>query len=142
MEIVTIQTDNGKVNFSKILIETLTNMALREIKGVVDTNKKYSRNKDKGFKRTSQEKDDSTSKEVRIEIKQNSVTINLYLVIYYGIRIPELTWQIQAKVKERIKELTGLEINEINVHIQGINYPKKYNNKNKLMIQGMFVKIF
>lgn len=142
MEIVTVQTDNGKVNFSKTSIETLVHMALREIKGVVDPSKNYSRNKDTRLKKTSQEKDDSTSKEVRIDIKSDSVTINLYLIIYYGIRIPELTWQIQAKVKERIKELTGLEIDKINVHIQGINYPKKYNNENKLMTQGMFVKIF
>jgi uncharacterized alkaline shock family protein YloU len=66
--------------------------------------------------------------------------------VHYGIRIPDLTWEIQAKVKEKLKEITGLEINTINVHINGISYPNKNKvidkKKDKLVIPEMFVKIF
>jgi uncharacterized alkaline shock family protein YloU len=49
---------------------------------------------------------------------------------------------VQAKVKEKIKEVTGLDIEQINVHIQGIYFSKRYNSKKKLVSQGSFLKIF
>jgi len=48
--------------------------------------------------------------------------------------------EVQAKIKEKIKETAGLEINTINIHINGIRNTGKY--KNKLGIPEMFVKIF
>jgi len=94
------------------------------------------------FTKENQEQNESISKEIKIEIKPDSIIINLYLIINYGIRIPDLTWEIQAKVKEIIKEATHLDIDKINVHIQGINYPKKYRNESQLVTQEMFLKIF
>ncbi|MFW6135047.1 MAG: Asp23/Gls24 family envelope stress response protein, partial [Elusimicrobiota bacterium] len=72
----------------------------------------------------------------------DSIIINLFLIINYGIRIPDLTWEIQARVKELLKDVTYLDVDKINVHIQGINYPKKYRYETQLVTQEMFVKIF
>jgi len=91
---------------------------------------------------------DGVNQEIRIEIKPETIIINLFLVVHYGIRIPDLTWEIQAKVKEKLKEMTGLDINTINIHINGISYPNKnknkdiIKNKDNLVIPEMFVKIF
>ena len=142
VELATVHTKKGNINISKITIETLAHLVLRDMKGVYWPKKKVFREISNRFNKGTQEQSEGISKEIKIEIKPDSIIINLFLIINYGIRIPDLTWEIQAKVKEIIKEATNLDINKINVHIQGINYPKKYRNKNQLITQEMFLKIF
>jgi|LDZT01.1.fsa_nt_gi uncharacterized alkaline shock family protein YloU len=146
MELATIYTDKGKINISRMTLEFLIHSVLNNIKGVVGPNKTVLREFSKKLAKTAQSKKDGVNQEIRIEIKPDTIIINLFLVVHYGIRIPDLTWEIQTKVKEKLKEITGLEINTINVHINGISYPNKnkLNDKKKdmLVIPEMFVKIF
>lgn len=146
MELATIYTDKGKINISRMTLEFLIHSVLNNIKGVVGPNKTVLREFSKKLTKTAQSKKDGVNQEIRIEIKPDTIIINLFLVVHYGIRIPDLTWEIQTKVKEKLKEITGLEINTINVHINGISYPNKnkLNDKKKdmLVIPEMFVKIF
>lgn len=142
MELATIHSKNGNINISKITIETLIHLVLREMKAVIGPKKNVLVEISNRFTKEPQEQNESISKEIKIEIKPDSIIINLFLIINYGIRIPDLTWEIQARVKEVLKNATHLDIDKINVHIQGINYPKKYHNENQLVTQGMFVKIF
>jgi uncharacterized alkaline shock family protein YloU len=146
MELATIYTDKGKINISRMTLESLIHSVLKNIKGVVGPKKTVLREFNKKLAKTAQSKKDGVNQEIRIEIKPNTIIINLFLVVHYGIRIPDLTWEIQAKVKEKLKEITGLEINTINVHINGISYPNKNKvidkKKDKLVIPEMFVKIF
>ncbi len=142
MEFATVNTDKGNINISRMTIESLIHLVLKDIKGVVVPGKTRLRELSNKIKQSTQEKNEGTPQEIKIEIKPDSVIINLFLIINYGIRIPDLTWEIQAKVKEKLKEVAGLDINIINIHINGIRYPNKYQNKDKLIIPEMFVKIF
>lgn len=142
MELATINTNNGNINVSRMTIETLIHFILRDIKAVVGPRKTVLRDITNQITKGTQDNKETTSQEIRIDIKPDSVIVNLFLVINYGIRIPDLTWEIQAKVKEKLKETAGLEINIINVHIQGIRYPHKYRNRDTLVIPEIFVKIF
>jgi uncharacterized alkaline shock family protein YloU len=143
MELATIRTINGNVNISRITIEALIFMVLQEIKGIVCPKKTVFHGMTKKIIKNGQDQNEKNAlQEIRIEIKPDSIIINLFLVVHYGIRIPDLTWEIQAKVREKIKETIGLEVEKINVHIQGIRYPRKYQDKNKLVVPEMFVKIF
>jgi len=148
MELATIFTGKGKINISRMTLESLIHSVLKDIKGVVGPKKTILKEFSKKLAKTTQSKKDAANQEIRIEIKPDTIIVNLFLVVHYGIRIPDLTWEIQAKVKEKLKEITGLDINTINVHINGISYPNKHkknninNNKDKLVIPEMFVKIF
>ena len=142
MELATVNTDKGNINISRLTIETLIHLVLKDIKGVVVPKKPRLRELTNKINKSAQEKNEGIPQEIKIEIKPDSVIANLFLIINYGIRIPDLTWEIQAKVKEKLKEIAGLDINIINIHINGIRYPNKYQNKDKLMIPEMFVKIF
>jgi uncharacterized alkaline shock family protein YloU len=142
MELATVNTDKGNINISRMTIETLIYLVLKDIKGVVVPRKTRLRELSNKINKSTPEKNEGISQEIKIEIKPDSVIVNLFLIINYGIRIPDLTWEIQAKVKERLKEIAGLDVNIINIHINGIRYPNKYQNKDKLIIPEMFVKIF
>ncbi len=62
---------------------------------------------------------------VKAEITEDMALIDLYLVVDYGVKIPELAWNVQEKVKESVEAMTGLTVTAVNIHIEGINFEKE-----------------
>ena len=60
-------------------------------------------------------------KGIRIE-KENEelLTIDLTVVLAFGVRIPEICVQLQAAVKEAVEEMTGQQVYAVNVMVQGV----------------------
>lgn len=142
MELATIVTDKGSINISRITIEILIRIVLQSIEGIIKP-KKVGFSKIVQMSNTASEKaSKNITPEVKVEIKPDSILVNLFLTINYGLRIPDLTWEVQAKIKEKVKEVTSLDIEQINVHIQGIHFSKRYHSREKLVAPGSFLKIF
>ncbi len=70
------------------------------------------------------------TKGIKVEIKETSVVIDLYIIVEFGIRIPELAWEIQESVKSNVETMTGLLVEKVNVHIDGISF-KKFESEAK-----------
>ena len=47
---------------------------------------------------------------------------DLYIVVDYGVKIPELAWSIQENVKTNVEAMTGLNVAKVNIHIEGISF--------------------
>lgn len=73
------------------------------------------------------------TKGVKVEITEKNVVIDLYIVVDYGARIPEVSWKIQDRVKSDVEQMTGLDVTEINIHVQGVSFEKESveSEKNK-----------
>ncbi len=65
------------------------------------------------------------SKGVKVEVGEKEAAIDLYIVVDYGVRIPDVSWQIQENVKKAVETMTGLVVVEVNIHIQGVNMEKE-----------------
>jgi uncharacterized alkaline shock family protein YloU len=65
------------------------------------------------------------SKGVKVDIGEKEVSIDLYIIVEYGVRIPEVAWNIQEKVKKTVENMTGLIVTEVNIHVQGINLARE-----------------
>lgn len=65
------------------------------------------------------------SRGVKVDIKEETVTIDVHVVVRYGVRIPDVAWNIQEKVKDAVETMTGLEVLKVNIHIDGINIEKE-----------------
>lgn len=65
------------------------------------------------------------SKGVKVEVGEKEAAIDLYIVVDYGVRIPDVSWQIQENVKKAVETMTGLTVVEVNIHIQGVNMDKE-----------------
>jgi uncharacterized alkaline shock family protein YloU len=65
------------------------------------------------------------AKGVKAEVGEAQAAINLFVVVGYGVRIPDVAWRIQENVKRAIESMTGLEVIEVNVHIQGVHIPSE-----------------
>jgi uncharacterized alkaline shock family protein YloU len=65
------------------------------------------------------------SKGVKVEVGEKETAIDLYIIVEYGFRIPEVAWMIQEKVKQAVEDMTGLRVVEVNIHIQGVNIDRE-----------------
>lgn len=65
------------------------------------------------------------SRGVRVDIKDNQVTLDLYVIAEYGTRIQEMAKQLNAAVRTAVEENTGLNVTSINTHVQGISMTKE-----------------
>lgn len=78
------------------------------------------------------------SKGVKVEVGEKEAAIDLYIIVEYGCRIPDVSWDIQEKVKNAVETMTGLDVIEINIHVQGVNIDK--DNKKELVDEPARVK--
>jgi len=65
------------------------------------------------------------SKGVKVEVGEKEAAIDLYIIVEFGARIPEVAWDIQEKVKTAVQTMTGLNVIEVNIHVQGVNFDKE-----------------
>ena len=49
-----------------------------------------------------------------------ATTVDVYIRIKYGYRIPDLVWDVQEKVKTDLERYTGYTVTAVNVNVQGI----------------------
>lgn len=66
----------------------------------------------------------NSSQGVKVEIVDEIANIDLYLVVEYGVKIPELAWNVQESVKANVESMTGLNVAAVNIHIEGIDFGK------------------
>ena len=65
------------------------------------------------------------AKGVKVEVGEREVAGDLFIIVEYGVRIPEVAWAVQQNVKKAIESMTGRSVVEINVHVQGVHFPQE-----------------
>jgi uncharacterized alkaline shock family protein YloU len=65
----------------------------------------------------------SPSKGVRVEVGDSEAAVDLFIVVRYGARIPEVAHKVQHNVKNAVEAMTGLDVVEVNIHVQGVAFP-------------------
>lgn len=61
------------------------------------------------------------SKGVKVQITDRDVKIDMSVIVEYGVKIPDVAWEIQDKVKSEVEAMTGLNVAAVNVSIDGVN---------------------
>ncbi|MEI6132492.1 MAG: Asp23/Gls24 family envelope stress response protein [Bacillota bacterium] len=68
---------------------------------------------------------------VKVEAGQKEVLIDLFLVLQFGCRLPDIAWETQEKVKNSVEKLTGFSVKAVNVTVQGIDFEKEFEASKK-----------
>ncbi|MEN3189399.1 MAG: Asp23/Gls24 family envelope stress response protein [Atribacterota bacterium] len=137
----TIKTELGEINISKETIGYIVRLILVDIKGVAGS-KKTVMNEITDMLMGNTDIISDTSSNIKIEIKDNKIFIDLFIIIKYGVRIPDIAWDIQNRIKEELIRKIGTDTSEINIHIQGIQFPKKAQSKKELVASDLFIQVF
>ena len=61
------------------------------------------------------------SKGIKVEVGEKETRIDVNIIVEYGTRIPDVAFEIQNRVKKAVESMTGLKVEEVNVHVQGVN---------------------
>ncbi len=61
-------------------------------------------------------------KGIRVTVSGNDCTVDVYLTVAFGTRIPDVAQKVQESVKRAVENMTGLKVLEVNVHIQGVTF--------------------
>ena len=61
------------------------------------------------------------AKGIKVEVSENIAKIDVNIIVEYGSRIPDVAFEIQNRVKKAVESMTGLKVEEVNVHVQGVN---------------------
>jgi len=61
-------------------------------------------------------------------VGENNAAIDLYVVVEYGVRIPDVALKVQRNVKRAVESITGLEVSAINIHVQDVMISKVEEN--------------
>jgi uncharacterized alkaline shock family protein YloU len=62
---------------------------------------------------------------VRIEICEEEVLVDLYIILQNDVNIREVGRQVQHSVTRAISETVGMHIGRVNVHVEDIDYPEE-----------------
>ncbi len=116
---VQIEDKIGNVKISTEVIATVASIATGEVEGVANMSTTTlsgiadilggKKNKGKG---------------VKVELGDASCVIDIYVVVDYGSKIPDVAWAVQENVKSAVESMTGMTVEKINIHVEGVSFEK------------------
>ena len=61
------------------------------------------------------------SKGIKVDVGEKETKIDVNIIVEYGSRIPDVAFDIQNRVKTAVEGMTGFKVEEVNVHVQGVD---------------------
>ncbi|MBQ9757300.1 MAG: Asp23/Gls24 family envelope stress response protein [Clostridia bacterium] len=110
---------DGNVCISNDVVATIASIAAKSIDGVAGMFGSLTG----GFAELLGKK--NPSKGVKVTITDREVKIDMFVIVEYGVKIPDVAWEIQEKTKNEVEAMTGLNVVAVNVNIEGVNTAKK-----------------
>ncbi len=65
-------------------------------------------------------KKDSVNHGIAIKTEGNKITIDFHVIVSYGVSIIAVTDNLITNVKYKVENFTGLEVEKINVFVEGV----------------------
>lgn len=114
-----VNNELGIIKISEEVVSIIAGLAATEIKGVAGMSG--------GFVGGIAEKlgMKNLSKGVKVAVGEKEAAVDLFIIVDYGVKIPDVAWQIQENVKKAIETMTGLTVVEVNINVQGVDMGKE-----------------
>lgn len=112
------ETEVNGIKIAEDVVAKIAGIAASEVKGVFSMNGGIAGGISEMFGKK------SFSKGVKAQVTEKDAVLDLYIIVEYGSRIPDIAFEIQNKVKTAVENMTGLKVLEVNIHVQGVNLPK------------------
>lgn len=116
--------ENG-IKIADDVVATIAGKAALEVKGVYSMAGGFAGGISEVFGKK------TYTKGIKVDNTEKGLKIDVNIIVEYGARIPDVAYEIQNRVKKAIENMTGLNIDEVNVHIQGVNIDMQKNEDDK-----------
>ncbi|QKG85197.1 Asp23/Gls24 family envelope stress response protein [Kroppenstedtia pulmonis] len=68
---------------------------------------------------------------VSVEVGQVETAISLRVIVEFGVKIHEVSRQLQMNVKEAVESMTGLSVVEVNVKVEGVDFKEESSERER-----------
>ncbi|MBL3539315.1 Asp23/Gls24 family envelope stress response protein [Aminivibrio sp.] len=114
-----ISSVNGSIHISEEVIMDLAKKTLTTIPGVQPASPGIASKLGIGRK---------ASDGIRVSVEDKFppvVTVDVFLMVKYGLRIPDTAWDVQEAIKKTLEQFTGYDVKAVNINVQGIYFQDK-----------------
>lgn len=63
---------------------------------------------------------DSITRGISVSIDNNKLTLDFHVIVAYGVSIVAVSENLTSNVKYKVEEFTGMEIEKINIFVEGV----------------------
>ncbi|KRK46484.1 Asp23/Gls24 family envelope stress response protein [Dellaglioa algida] len=115
----------GDIKIAPEVIEIIVGIAANQIDGVYSMRGTIAKNLTELFGRKK-----SLGKGVKLDLANDQLNIDVFVYLDYGVSVPKVALMMQEKIKQQLLFMTGLEIIEVNVHVEGVIPEKEVDKLN------------
>lgn len=108
-------TDNTGIKISNEVVASIAGVAVSEVAGVYSMAGGIAG----GISEVLSGKK-NLSRGIKVEVGEKDTKIDVNIIVEYGVRIPDVAFEIQGRVKKAVETMTGLKVSGVNIHVQGI----------------------
>ena len=116
LELEEIKTENEGIQISNDVVAVIAGVAVSEVPGVAGMAGGFAGGITEVFSGKK-----NLAKGIKVDVTETEAKIDVNIIVEYGSRIPDVAFEIQKRVKKAVEGMTGLKVEEVNVHVQGVN---------------------
>lgn len=117
---IALSSDNNEIKIADDVVAVIAGVAVSEVPGVAEMAGGFAG----GITEVLSGKK-NLAKGIKVEVGEKDTKIDVNIIVEYGVRIPDVAFEIQNRVKKAVETMTGLTVVEVNVHVQGVNTESK-----------------
>jgi len=110
-----IENKNGVIAIDSEVIARIAGLTALECYGIVGMAAKNV--KDGLFQLLKRE---SLTKGIKLTINENKISLDFHIIVEYGTSIAAIAENTISTVKYKVEELTDLEVEQINIYVEGV----------------------
>ncbi|MCI8443763.1 MAG: Asp23/Gls24 family envelope stress response protein [Clostridia bacterium] len=126
-----IKTENDGIKISDDVVAVIAGVAVSEVPGVAGMAGGFAG----GISEVLSGKK-NLAKGIKVDVAEKDVKIDVNIIVEYGSRIPDVAFEIQNRVKKAVESMTGLNVEEVNVHVQGVNTDVAKEEREEITVES------
>lgn len=117
-------THQNTLTFEDQVIKKIAGIAANEIKGILSMSGRFMSGLTDRFRST-----EDITKGINAEVGEKQVALDLKAIVEYGKNVPAIFSEIVNNVKKSVHEMTGLEVVEVNMHVEDVMTRSEFEAK-------------
>ena len=113
-------TERGRTTIADAVVAKIAGIAAREIPGVHNMGTGAARAMGALRDRLPGAARSTITQGVNVEVGERQAAIDVDIVCEYGVRIVDVTNAVRRNITERIEDMTGLEVTEVNIAVDDV----------------------
>ncbi|MCT4781609.1 MULTISPECIES: Asp23/Gls24 family envelope stress response protein [Exiguobacterium] len=116
----------NKLTFEEQVIKKIAGLATNEVQGILSMSGGFMSGLTDRFRST-----EDITKGIDAEVGERQVALDLRVIVEYNKNIPSVFNEAVTKIKKAMSEMTGLEVVEVNMHVEDVMTKAEFDAKSR-----------